>query len=317
MARSRRSSKPSTASRRKKPIPSFLRIGSWIGGDRDGNPFVTAEVLHEACGCKARARSPLSRRVARARRRTVARRQPRSGQRGAEALADRGRRCVANRRDEPYRRAISGMYSRLAKTARELDQSSRSRQPIADAPPYADRRRTRADLDVIAASLEANGGAIIARGRLRALRRAVDCSASISRRWTCGRTPTCTSERWRRSWPRRRRGSTIERIDRGRAHRLLRRELRSPRPLVSPFLAYSEETAGELGVFRAAAAIRKTYGPGAIRTAIISKTDSVSDLLELALLAEGGRPRRRRRVAPRSSSCRCSRRSTICAPASA
>ena len=65
---------------------------------------------------------------------------------------------------------------------------------------------------------------------------------------------------------------------------LLRRELVSPRPLVSPFIVYSEETAGELGVFRAAAAIRGTYGPGAIRTSIISKTDSVSDMLELALI---------------------------------
>ena len=65
---------------------------------------------------------------------------------------------------------------------------------------------------------------------------------------------------------------------------LLRRELCAPRPLVSPFIAYSEETAGELALFRAAAAIRKTYGSGAIRTSIISKTDSVSDMLELALI---------------------------------
>jgi phosphoenolpyruvate carboxylase len=65
---------------------------------------------------------------------------------------------------------------------------------------------------------------------------------------------------------------------------LLLSELASPRPLLSPFIEYSEETSGELGIFKAAAAIRKTYGAGAIRTAIISKTDSVSDMLELALL---------------------------------
>ena len=65
---------------------------------------------------------------------------------------------------------------------------------------------------------------------------------------------------------------------------LLRRELLSPRPLVSPFIAYGEETAGELALFRAARSIREKYGPGAIRTSIISNTDSVSDMLELALL---------------------------------
>ena len=76
---------------------------------------------------------------------------------------------------------------------------------------------------------------------------------------------------------------------------LLRKELVSPRPLVSPFLAYGEETAGELALFRAAAAIREKYGPGAIRTSIISKTDSVSDMLELALILKEVGPRRRRR----------------------
>src|SRR5208283_3392782 len=65
---------------------------------------------------------------------------------------------------------------------------------------------------------------------------------------------------------------------------LLRRELVSPRPLVSPFIAYGEETAGELALFRAAVTMRAKYGPGSIRTSIISNTDSVSDMLELALI---------------------------------
>ena len=65
---------------------------------------------------------------------------------------------------------------------------------------------------------------------------------------------------------------------------VLLRELASPRPLVSPFIAYGEETAGELATFRAARTIREKYGPGAIRTSIISNTESVSDMLELALV---------------------------------
>ena len=98
---------------------------------------------------------------------------------------------------------------------------------------------------------------------------------------------------------------------------LLRRELVSPRPLVSPFLAYGEETAGELTLFRAAAAIRARYGTGAIRTSIISKTDSVSDMLELALLLKEVGLVRRGRDEPGWRSCRCSRRSPTCALASA
>ena len=43
------------------------------------------------------------------------------------------------------------MYSRLAKTARELDHVMALRQPIADAPPYRNVEEFAADLDVIAA----------------------------------------------------------------------------------------------------------------------------------------------------------------------
>ena len=141
-----------------------------------------------------------------------------------------------------------------------------------------------ADLDIIATSLRANGGAIVARGRLRALQRALDVFgfhlAPIDLRQNSDVHERTVAEILAAASPGLdyRNSSEAERVA------LLRRELSSPRPLVSPFIAYSEETAGELGVFRAAAAIRRTYGAGAIRTSIISKTDSVSDMLELALI---------------------------------
>ncbi len=200
------------------------------------------------------------------------------------ALAERAGDASATRRDEPYRRAIAGMYSRLAKTARELDHVVALRQPIADAPAYRSVEELAADLDVIAASLKANGGAIIARGRLRALMRAVDVFgfhlAPIDLRQNSDVHERTVAEILAAASP----GLDYRAMSEAERVELLRRELCSPRPLVSPFIAYSEETAGELGVFRAAAAIRKTYGPGAIKTSIISKTDSVSDMLELALI---------------------------------
>ena len=120
-----------------RPIPSFLRIGSWIGGDRDGNPFVTAGVLNEAVRLQS----------ARALAHYLDELHGLGGELSLSAaslavsaeltaLAERSTDHSANRSDEPYRRAIAGMYSRLAKTARELDHVVALRRPIADAPPY-------------------------------------------------------------------------------------------------------------------------------------------------------------------------------------
>ncbi len=271
--------------RPEKPIPSFLRVGSWIGGDRDGNPYVTASVLNEATRLQsARALNHYLDEL---------------HQLGGEfslagslvrvsdelnALADRASDPSPNRRDEPYRRAITGMYSRLAKTA-QRPRSCRG------APPSADRRaglrerrrarrRSRHRRPVAQDPRRRDPGAgspkgAAADGRRVRLQPGADRSQAELRR----------ARAHRRRTPRRRDpGLDYKRMSEAERVELLLRELASPRPLVSPFIAYSEETSGELGVFSAAAAIRDRYGPGAIRTSIISKTEGVSDMLELALL---------------------------------
>jgi phosphoenolpyruvate carboxylase len=270
---------------RAKPIGSFLQIGSWIGGDRDGNPFVTADVLNETMRLQSA--------------RAIGYYLDELHELGAElslasnlasmspelaALADTSDDSAAARRKEPYRRAITGMYSRLAKTALDLDHVIALRQPIVDRAPYASAAEFSADLAVIALSLVQTNAGIVARGRLRSLQRAVKVFgfhlAPVDLRQNSDVHERTVAEILAAATP----GLDYQRMDEAERVRLLLRELASPRPLLSPFMDYSEETSGELGIFKAAANIRKTYGPGAIRTAIISKTDSVSDMLELALL---------------------------------
>ncbi|HEY1942220.1 MAG TPA: phosphoenolpyruvate carboxylase [Roseiarcus sp.] len=273
---------PASAGQR---IGSFLRVGSWIGGDRDGNPFVTADVLSEAMRLQS----------ASALRHYLSELHELGGELSLSAslvkvsealgaLAERSSDAATTRRDEPYRRAIAGIYSRVAKTARDLDHIVAPRQPLIDAEPYANAAELSADLETIAASLEANGAGILARGRLRALRRAVGVFgfhlAPLDLRQNSDVHERTVAELLAAATP----GVDYLALDEEARVALLLRELRSPRPLVSPFFAYSGETAGELAVFRTAAAIRRTYGPEAIRTSIISKAQGVSDMLELALL---------------------------------
>src|SRR5271168_298998 len=267
------------------PIASFLRVGSWIGGDRDGNPFVTADVLNEAMRLQSA--------------QAIGHYLDELHELGAElslasnlasmspeltSLADTSDDSAAARRKEPYRRAITGMYSRLAKTARELDHVIALRQPIVDRAPYASAAEFSADLATIARSLRETNAGIVARGRLRALQRAVDVFgfhlAPIDLRQNSDIHERTIAELFAAASP----GLDYKALSEPERVELLRRELVSPRPLFSPFMAYGEETAGELALFRAAADIRSQYGPGSIRTSIISKADSVSDMLELALI---------------------------------
>ena len=266
-------------------LPPFLRPGSWIGGDRDGNPFVTAEVLEAAMRTQSRKAltyllDQLHQLGAELSTTTSLIRVPTT----LTELAARSPDHSLHREDEPYRRAISGFYARLATTAQRLDGLNSPRQVVLNAEPYASAEEFRRDLDVLHQSLISHRSALLARGRLRRLRRAVTLFgfhlAPLDLRQNSDVHARTVAELLSVARP----GTDYVALDEEARIALLLEELSTPRPLAAPGIAYSDETQGELAIFATARSIQQRYGVGAIENIIISKTDGVSDILELAIL---------------------------------
>ncbi len=266
-------------------LPSFLRIGSWIGGDRDGNPFVTADVLARTL----RMQSSRAFEYYLEQLHTL----------GAElsmttlvtavspdltALADRSPDRSPHRRDEPYRRALTGLYARIAATARDLDLHEPLRHAVGDAPPYQDVAEFATDLEIIHRSLAANASTLLARGRLRHLRRAVDVFgfhlAAVDMRQNSDVHQRVVAELFRAARP----DIDYSALDEPSRVRVLADELATPRPLSSPYLDYSTETRSELAILQTAAQMHRRYGAACVPNYVISKCDGVSDVLEVVLL---------------------------------
>ncbi|HZV54153.1 MAG TPA: phosphoenolpyruvate carboxylase [Rhodocyclaceae bacterium] len=266
-------------------LPPFLRPGSWIGGDRDGNPFVTADVLQGAL--RAQSRRALGFYLAQLHKLGAAL-SPTITLIGVSdellALAAQSPDHNPHRDDELYRRAIAGLYARLAATARALDDMEPPRQAVAEAAPYATAAEFATDLDIIHRSLVEHGSALMARGRLRRLRRAISIFgfhlAPLDLRQNSDVHVRTVHELFEAARP----GVDYAgRSEEGRIALLLG-ELATPRLLSTPFFTYSEETRAELAIFHAAREAQRRYGKAAIENVIISKTDGVSDMLEVALL---------------------------------
>lgn len=274
------------ASWRNVELASFFRIGSWIGGDRDGNPFVTADALHQALRRQSErgiafyleelhalgGELPLHLRLV-------------SVSDEVMLLAQRSPDRSPHRQDEPYRRAISGLYARLAATCRELGLPAARRQ-TEDAPSYATAQAFLDDLTLLQRSLEANGSAVLARGRLRRLRRAVDVFgfhlAGLDLRQNSDVHARVVAELLEKTRP----GAAYAGCDEAARIAMLLEEIATPRLLASPYLDYTPETASELTILREAAAAHRRYGPASVPNYVISKADAVSDVLEVVLLAK-------------------------------
>jgi phosphoenolpyruvate carboxylase len=266
-------------------LPPFLALGSWIGGDRDGHPHVNAETMRAALRAQSEA--------------VFAHALAEVHALGAELslsgtlvqvtpelarLAERSTDRSPQRADEPYRRALTGIYARLMQTAHALGLELRARAALSDAPAYPSAAAFAADLQVIHASLAHHRSAALAAHRLVPLQRAVAAfgwhGATLDLRQNSDILEATVAELLAAAevCPDYRRLSEEDKV------RLLSRELAHARPLLSPHLAYSERTRTELAVFEAARELRAQFGPRAIDKHIVSHTEALSDLLEVALL---------------------------------
>ena len=267
------------------PVHSFLRMGQWIGGDRDGNPNVSAQTLEYALRRQSDVAlrhyltevhylgGELSLSAA------LAGMSP-----ALQALAASSPDTNVHRKDEPYRLALTGIYARLAATLKNLTGGDAARHAVAPQNAYLLAEDFLADLRTIQASLLANHGATLAAERLHPLIRAVEVFgfhlATVDLRQSSDKHEEVVAELL-----------SVARIETGYSaldemakRTLLLGLLNDARPLRVVGAEYSEHACKEIAIFEAARVTRARFGVQAIRHYIISHTETVSDLLEVLLL---------------------------------
>jgi phosphoenolpyruvate carboxylase len=266
-------------------IASFFRMGNWIGGDRDGNPFVTADTLRMALARQAEVAlrfyltevhelgaelsisamlSPVTPAM----------------QQLAEASPDHN----LHRVDEPYRRALIGVYARLAATLHTLTGTEALRHAVAPQDAYACAEDLLADLRVVEASLQSHHAEALIGPRLQPLMRAVQVFgfhlATVDLRQSSDKHEAVVAELLATA----RVEPDYSALAEGERRTLLMRLLDDARPLRVRAASYSEHAQSELTIFETAAQMLQRYGRAALRHYIISHTEEVSDLLEVLLL---------------------------------
>ena len=277
---------PQKDARKSKPgAAPFVQMGSWIGGDRDGNPNVNAATMTQALSRQSTkildfyleevhalgAELSISTLLV-------------AVSPALQAMADNSPDTSPHRTDEPYRRALIAIYARLAATARKLGVANIMRREVGAVAHYDTADEFSADLEIIADSLRANHGAVLIRPRLNTLQRATQIFgfhlATLDMRQSSDVHERVLTELFSAATV----SPNYAALTEDEKIALLMAELDQPRLLYSPYVTYADETESELAVLRMARTVRQQFGPRAIRNYIISHTESVSDLLEVLLL---------------------------------
>lgn len=261
----------------------ILQPGSWIGGDRDGNPNVTADVVRRATGSAAYTAVAhylaelihLEQELSMSARLITV----------TPELAELAASCEdAVCADEPYRRALRVIRGRLSATASNILDQQPPDQLSLGLPPYSTPAELCADLDTIEASLFTHGAAVLADDRLALLREGVEvfgfhlCGLDMRQNSDVHEEVVTELLAWAGVHP------DYSSLPEDQRVELLAGELGTRRPLVGDRAQLSDLVRGELAVLAAAAHAVELYGSAAVPNYIISMCQSVSDVLEVAIL---------------------------------
>ena len=256
-----------------------VRFGSWVGGDRDGNPNVTPDTTCEVLDFQR----------ARALRLLISEIEALSAELSvstavrtitpeleAQLAADDEdfpkvrARFRALSAGEPYRQRLSVMHQRLLEAA-EIPPGPRA---------YTRPTELVDDLDMLSRSLLSAGGALIANGSLARVRRLVDLVgfhlATLDIRQHASKHHAALASLFAAV------GTDYESLDKPGRARVLADELGSPRPLAAPQTGSADETRELFQVIRER---MDSYGDDIIESYIVSMTQGVDDILAPAVLA--------------------------------
>jgi phosphoenolpyruvate carboxylase len=260
-------------------VPSFIRFGSWMGGDRDGNPSVTADLTFQTLVLHF----DLAMRKYEERLRRLGRELSQSLElTGAseELLDSLGTESPP---DEPYREKITQILRRLEGTKRRYHGALGESTP-ADSH-YRDPSEFLADLRLMEQSLLAHRGEEIVEVHLRPLLRQVELfgfhMATLDIRQHSEVHENAIDELFHLAHL-----GPYKELDEAGKVDVLTNLLADPRPLVSPYAELSDATAETLKVFHVVRRSQDLFGQDCIQNYLISMAADVSDLLEVLLLCK-------------------------------
>ena len=272
------------------PTGRPLTFGTWIGGDRDGNPFVTPRVTHDVLiiqfehGIQSaeRAMDELIKEISVSRRlRGVSLDLSASLAADLDVLPEVAARFRRVNAEEPYRLKARCIKAKLANTRARL----RDRTAHVPGRDYLGNRELIADLELMRASLARNSGQLTAVGRLASVIRTISAFglqlATMDIREHAEAHHTVLAQFYAAvgevtDYP------ALSRLERAK---LLADELAGRRPLAGVDTPLSESARKTFDVFTTIRTAQEQFGRDVIESYIISMTLGVDDVLAAVVLA--------------------------------